>query len=211
MLFFSGCSKIHEQKDLEHHDIFRKAEPIKKPLIILDPGHGGSDPGAENKAFHLKEKDLTLKTAILVQKHLKNFGYTTHLTRQQDVFVDLDKRVTICKHQHGTHFVSIHFNSAYNKKASGVEVFYSDKNNYKESKRLADCIQKNLVKKTHGINRGIKRGNFKVIRVNMVPAVLVEAGFLSNSQEACKFKQLHYLDLTAQGIAIGIKNFIESP
>ena len=93
-----------------------------KPLIILDPGHGGSDEGA--KIHFFMEKSLTLMTSLLLRKHLNELGYRVIMTRSKDVFIPLYRRVSIANKTKAALFVSVHFNSSPSPDAHGIEIFY---------------------------------------------------------------------------------------
>ncbi len=182
-----------------------------KPLIYLDAGHGGSDEGAKVSAF--KEKRLTLLTTLLTKKHLEELGYRVVLTRGRDIFLPLQKRVALANNAKATMFVSIHFNSSPNADAHGIEVFYYDSKEHwrgKASKRLANCVLYRLIDQTDAISRGVKMGNFHVIRETDMPAVLVEAGFLTNYNERQKLKDRDYLNRVSIGIAQGIDKYFKT-
>ncbi len=181
-----------------------------KPLIILDPGHGGTDEGAKVSSF--MEKKITLTTALLTKKHLEELGYRVIMTRSRDVYLPLPRRASIANKTKGSLFVSVHFNSSPSIEAQGIEVFYYDSKEMwrtRASKRLADCILYQVIGQTEAISRGIKRGNFHVIRETEMPAVLVEGGFMTNKDERSKLRDRVYLDRLAIGIAQGIDKYMK--
>ena len=105
--------------------------------IVIDPGHGGKDPGALGKR-KLKEKDLTLKIARLVKKDLnKRLKSSVVLTRDRDVYIPLDERTAIANSKEADLFVSIHVNSSPNRKATGVETYYLGEAQDEEALRVA--------------------------------------------------------------------------
>lgn len=181
-----------------------------KPLVILDPGHGGSDEGAKINFFH--EKRITLLTTLALKKRLEEKGYRVILTRGRDVFVSLERRVAIANKTRAVIFVSIHYNASYSKDAKGIEIFY-----YKgrqalrtqSSKQLADTILRHLIKETLAESRGVKVGNFHVIRETEMPAVLVEGGFMTNKEERILLRDKTYLNKIAFGIAEGIDHYFK--
>jgi N-acetylmuramoyl-L-alanine amidase len=180
-----------------------------KPLVIIDPGHGGTDEGAKVNTF--MEKKLALTTALLTKKHLEELGYRVMMTRSRDVYLPLQRRVSIANKTKGSLFVSIHFNSSPSVEAHGIEIFYFDSKELwrtKASKRLANCILYRTVGQTDAISRGIKQGNFHVIRETDMPAVLVEGGFITNREERTKLREKAYLDKLAVGIAQGIDKYM---
>lgn len=182
-----------------------------KPVIVLDAGHGGDDTGAI--AHGITEKNSALTATLLAKKHLNTLGYRVVLTRDRDRHVPLRHRSLIAnKHKNGV-FVSIHLNSAPSKEAQGIEVFYCDNHHAKRvrhSHSLAGAILDNLIHKTSAKSRGVKKGRFHVIRETKIPSVLVEAGFITNSEESTKLKCSNYLDTLALGIAHGVDQFISS-
>lgn len=181
-----------------------------KPLIILDAGHGGTDEGAKVNTF--MEKRLTLTTSLLVRRHLEELGYRVIMTRSKDVYLPLPRRVAIANKMKGSLFVSIHFNSSPRPDAQGIEIFYFDSKEMwrtRASKRLASCILHRVLDHTDAASRGIKQGNFHVIRETDMPAVLVEGGFLTNKEERSRLRDREYLNQMAIGIAQGIDKYMK--
>lgn len=182
-----------------------------KPLIILDPGHGGSDEGA--KVNYLTEKRLTLMTALLVRKALEERGYRIIMTRTKDVFIPLQRRVSMANKTKAVLFASLHYNSSPSPDAQGIEIFYpakSHKERAAASRLLATSVLKGLLGQTSALSRGVKYGNFHVIRETTMPAVLIEAGFMTHIEERAKLRKKQYLEQVAQGIAIGIDKYCKA-
>ncbi|MFT5319361.1 MAG: N-acetylmuramoyl-L-alanine amidase, partial [Chlamydiales bacterium] len=169
-----------------------------------------------SQMYKYQEKHLTLATAMMVKDHLENLGYRVIMTRRRDVFIPLENRAKIANKPRNTLFVSIHYNAAANRKAEGVEVFFyqpnssGDQERSKASKKLASAVLKDIIKSTHAPSRGIKSGNFHVIRNTNIPSILVEGGFLTNKNEMIKLKDPKYLNRIAWGVAKGIENYLES-
>jgi N-acetylmuramoyl-L-alanine amidase len=181
----------------------------QKPLIYLDPGHGGLDLGAIIKSPHVEEKSLNLVTAHYIKRYLEQKGYRVSMTRSRDFFVPLDKRVNLANTARAGIFVSIHYNSSPNSTANGIEIFYSEDSNKRSivSKKLAESVLQKTALRTEAKSRGVKKGNLFVLKQTKMPSVLVEAGFLTNPEERDKIKQRDYLDKIAKGIAEGIDKF----
>ncbi len=185
----------------------------KNITVIIDAGHGGTDRGTRSRDKSVFEKNLALSTALMLQDHLRHFGYRPILTRSKDIFIPLYKRAAFANQKKGNIFVSIHFNSAPNHQAEGVEIFYYKPEKQKtkqitpKSKYLAEHVLSKICYYTHAKARGVKRGNFAVIRKTWMPAILVEGGFLSNTNETKKLKQSRYLNHLAYGIAVGINDY----
>lgn len=185
-----------------------------RPLIVIDPGHGGDDFGTYSlKPPRYKEKNLNLATAMMLRDILQAKGFRTVMTRSSDTFIELDQRAIFANEQSPALFVSLHYNSAPSKQAEGVEVYYfrsqSDKSRAAQSKLLADLILKMILQQTGAKSRGVKNGNFAVIRKTTMPAVLIEGGFLTNDDEVVKLKDPIYLKKIAQGVALGIERYLK--
>ncbi|MBS0648626.1 MAG: N-acetylmuramoyl-L-alanine amidase [Verrucomicrobia bacterium] len=182
-----------------------------KPLIILDAGHGGTDEGA--KIHYFMEKRLTLMTTLLLRKYLNEMGYRVIMTRSKDVFIPLERRVSIANKTKAVMFVSIHYNSSPSPDAHGIEIFYhngSDHKRAQQSKQLGSSILSELIAETHALSRGVKNGNFHVIRETSMPAVLVEGGFMTNTEERSNLRDKKYLEKIAKGVAQGIDKFVKN-
>lgn len=189
------------------------SEPKKPPLIVVDAGHGGDDFGtrsASKPKYH--EKSLNLTTALILSDFLQKMGYRILMTRSKDEFITLQKRAEFANDRQADLFVSVHYNSAPSKKAEGIEVFYyksdEDKSRSSESRKLAASVLAQLTQLTKAKSRGVKHGNFAVIRETKMPAVLVEAGFLTNEDEMEKIKDPAYVKSVAWGIAQGIQAYL---
>lgn len=187
--------------------------PYLQEVVVLDPGHGGKDPGTRSltKPFFL-EKRLTLLLSEAVRHYLKNLGYHALLTRKADHSLALEDRVEFATANVADLFVSIHFNSAPNQDAHGIEVYYFDSkknpSRAKASKFLAETVLKRTLHYTGAFNRKVKRGDFHVIRETGMPAVLIEAGFMTNDEEMEQIKNPAYLKKLALGIAHGIDDYL---
>lgn len=182
------------------------------PLIVLDAGHGGKDPGT--KVESILEKRLTLSTALLVKRALEVLGYRVVLTRSRDVSLSLQRRVGIANKMEATILVSLHYNSASNPKAKGLEVYYysskTDAMRTKESKHLANCALYQIIDQTSMSSRGVRKGNWYVNREAEMPSILIEGGFLTNPEELSHLKNRDFLNKLAEGIARGIDKYLKS-
>ena len=162
----------------------------KKPIVVIDPGHGGKDAGATARNG-IKEKDITLGIAskiVVLNNQLFENPLVLFLTRYSDTLISLGDRTQLAKKLKADVFISIHCNQALNRTASGTEVFIHPKSEVQaeESAYLGFTIQKGLVDILGVNNRGIKYGNFQVLRDNndSSAAILLELGFLSQTDEA---------------------------
>jgi N-acetylmuramoyl-L-alanine amidase len=185
---------------------------LEKPLIYLDPGHGGVDLGTVFKHPRCEEKKLNLTTSHYVKRYLEQMGYKVSMTRSRDFAVPLAKRVKLANKARAGVFVSIHYNSCPNATAEGIEIFYNDPKNErgKNSKKLASAVLDKTIFRTQAKSRGVKKGNLFVIRETQMPSVLVEAGFLTNENERTNIRHRDYIDKIAKGIAEGIDRFIKN-
>lgn len=191
---------------------FRKHEQ-ERPLIIIDPGHGGDDFGTYSLGtpkYH--EKYLNLSTARLVKTFLQQFGYRVIMTRTDDTFLSLEERALFANRLNPKLFVSIHYNSAPSREAEGIEVYYYRSNGNSgrttKSKLLAEAMLDKVITQTQAKSRGVKHGNFAVIRETEMPAVLIEGGFLTCAKEMDKIKNASYQKSLAWGIAQGIRDYL---
>ena len=170
--------------------------------ICIDPGHGGSDPGAVNGSLH--EADAALAIAKKVGALLEARGVQVKYTRTADNAVSLADRCKISDTFGADVFVSIHLNSAENKNASGIETWrYS--NVGARTKALAENVQTELIGATGAKNRGVKTtSSLYVLKHTTASAVLIEAGFLSNSKDAKLLFSESYQEKLASAIVSGI-------
>jgi N-acetylmuramoyl-L-alanine amidase len=176
---------------------------MSKPVVVLDPGHGGYDPGAV--AFGLKEKDLNLVLALKVAEKLD--GIKVLLTRERDIYVSLADRVALSKRAEPDLFLSLHAN------AGGGRGFESFTYNGLGAKDPAVAMQKALHGEIMGAlnrwevtDRGLKRAAFYVLlRQNPCPAVLIESLFLDNEREARIWREQQFVEALAAGVAKGVR------
>lgn len=167
--------------------------------VIIDAGHGGHDMGA-NPWGSLPEKVVALDTAKRLERHLREAGFRTVMTRQGDYFVSLGDRVRIVNRHRNAVFVSIHYNYGRSRRAHGAETFQHTR----ESVGLAQNIQRSMVGIPGKRDRGVRHANFYVLRNSKIPAVLVECGFLTNAREAAQARDPAHRELLAEKIAEGI-------
>lgn len=182
---------------------------VKGRIIILDPGHGGRDPGAVAKDASITEKAIVLSVASKVKSYLETDGAIVKMTRSGDTFPTLEERVGFAKNNYGELFVSIHVNSATNTSAQGAETYYSisGNDNELEDKKLASYINNAIVKNASMRDRKVKQEDYYVIRNLIMPAVLVELGFISNNEDLAKLKDSAYIDIYARSIYSGIVQY----
>jgi N-acetylmuramoyl-L-alanine amidase len=170
--------------------------------VVVDAGHGGHDSGASLHGI-LPEKVWTLEVARRLEQNLKRGGFRVIMTRSDDMFVPLDERVTISNRQQDAVFVSIHFNYSNKHAVHGIETYYTTP----QSVSLARVIHSKILDIQGLKNHGVLLAHFRVIRNNRHPAILIEAGYLTNHAEATRFSSTAYLDVLAQKIYEGIVKY----
>ncbi len=150
-------------------------------IIVIDPGHGGRDPGAIScLGYH--EKDLNLKVAGQIAALLKQKGMHVILTRDDDRYVPLHKRADIANRSHASLLLSLHANASPNFRARGYSIHVAPSAS-KASMRLGQNIDQHL-SQTSIRSRGVQQDPFTVLTQTHCPAILVEIGFISNPTEA---------------------------
>ncbi|MFD0836667.1 N-acetylmuramoyl-L-alanine amidase [Mariniflexile aquimaris] len=159
-----------------------------KKIVVIDPGHGGTDSGAIG-LNGIMEKDIVLsiaKAMVRLNTNTKS-DFEIYLTRYKDTLISLADRTRLARNLKADLFISLHCNQSENPKARGVEVYVKARggNFLKESVLLAYALQKQMKTKIGFESRGVKYGDFQVLRetTNYCPAFLVELGFLSNWDE----------------------------
>lgn len=201
--------------------------------IVLDPGHGGHDPGAKGEKGD--EKDYALDMAERIAVILEERGLNVKLTRSEDVFVSLDDRPAVAASEENSVFVSLHLNSGPpTPTARGLEVFSmtprgapstADRFNRMEVLRswpankndndgrsflLAETVHRNVLSEHKLFDRGVKRARFMVLKKAEVPGILIEAGFLSNEEDADRVDNPEWRQGMAESIASGIVEYAQS-
>lgn len=174
---------------LEFLSIFYGQSPAKQ-IVVIDPGHGGSDTGAIS-VNGVAEKDIVLSIARKLDSlntKLYDNVLDIYLTRYSDTLISLSDRTRLAKRLQADAFISLHCNQAVNKRAKGTEVYVDEKQKRytQASIQLASFIQDELHDMLGFKSRGVKSENFQVLRetTDSCPAVLLELGFLSTSDEA---------------------------
>lgn len=215
--FLLICIIIFSKEYLKVEEIYL---PITNKIIGIDPGHGGIDPGAVSKSG-LKEEDINLKIALKLKRFIEQSGGIAILTRDKDKGLyteksttlkekkveDLKNRKAIIENADCEVFVTIHLNSFTKSRYYGAQTFFSETNS--ESKRLAYLIQDELKNVLDKENKRIpsRTEDVYIITELNIPSVLVEAGFLSNEEEAKLLNTSEYQEKIAWSIYVGIMKF----
>src|SRR5437763_10282645 len=164
--------------------------------VVVDAGHGGKDSGAYRR-YGLPEKVVALDVAQRLNRKLRESQLRTVMTRDSDVFIELNDRVAIENAQKNAIFVSIHFNDSRRRGVRGFETYYHSPPSFD----LANGIQEKLMTIPNSKNGGVHTANFRVLRNATCPAVLVECGYLSNRSEGSQARDWEYRELLADRIA----------
>jgi len=209
-------------------------ERTAKPLIVIDAGHGGKDPGAVGIDTKVTEKEIVLDIAGKLQKLLEDEGYKTIMTREDDTFVDLYKRAAIANEAGADIFLSIHINASTSRSVSGIETLYYPSSTSSsgevdlydvsagttsisklkpstDGKGLARTLQDVLIAEMKTANRGIvERPKLVVLNQTKMTASLVELGFISNSNEETLLRTDEYRQRLADALLKGIKEYFSN-
>lgn len=167
--------------------------------FLIDPGHGGNDPGAVGGRS--REKDNVLQVAKKLKTLLESYGHSVRLSRSTDVFISLSERARLANSWGADYFVSLHNNAA-TATATGFETFIYNGNVSNKTRQLQNAVHDSISKGIGIRDRGKKRANFAVVRETKMPAVLIEYAFISNTNdESILINEVNNLaELTADGL-----------
>lgn len=169
-------------------------------LIVVDPGHGGSDPGAIGTKTRVTESELVLRAGLMLKEKLESKGFKVYMTREKEEYVDLYQRPNIANKLNADLFVSIHINAFSSPSAQGIEVLYAEdpsRDNYSFAKIAKDY----LITYLNRVDRGVKnRSRLVVLKNTTMPAILTELGFLTNPEEEKMLSSDKYLENAANAI-----------
>ena len=189
-----------------HHT--SEANRLNGRTIVVDAGHGGQDPGAVHNG--LREKDIVLDVSLRLEAKLKAAGANVIMTRRGDTFPTLSERAALANRSNADIFVSVHTNAAGSPAARGSETFYFTSHAAADSRKLAESLQKHMLRELNTVNRGVKIGNFHVLRNTTMPSALVELGFKTNPQEVERMKTNAFREASADALYKGIIEFYET-
>jgi N-acetylmuramoyl-L-alanine amidase len=179
--------------------------PRGRVLVVIDPGHGGKDPGAVGLGG-LREVDVILPISQDVSQILKQQGVEVIMTRNADYFVSLQGRTALANSRRANIFVSIHANAVGGGRTgvNGMETFHAG------NSELATAIHRSILRSvTIANDRGVKQSRFYVLRTSRMPAALVEVGFVTGSVDNARLRDPAYRRRMAQAIAQGILDYIQ--
>lgn len=183
-----------------------KSEKQKKSLagkvIVIDPGHGGADPGAKGYDGTY-EKDLTLKTSKYIAGYLTSKGARVFLTRTTDVKKELCDIVAFANRINADIYIAVHFNSIEKGKISGTETYYYTPQSF----RLASLLHKRMLLLLRRQDEGVKRAKFYTISKANMPAVLVEPIYISDMQESILARSKTLQKEIAKAVVLGVEDY----
>ncbi|EFR87650.1 N-acetylmuramoyl-L-alanine amidase [Listeria marthii] len=184
-----------------------KTTKLSEATIVIDPGHGGNDPGAKG-ANGTIEKEMTLKTAKQLKEKLESRGAKVILTRNSDKYISLKARTNVAAKNNADVFISIHFDSLEDtsKAVSGQTTYYYDNSD----KSLAESINTTLGNDLPTSNRGSRVGDYYVVRENSQPAVLLELGYLSSAKDERNINSASYRSQIADSVTDGLSNYFSN-
>ena len=225
LLMVCGCLYIRDFFRKDHKDSALKADSVREAVpgveenkpdtefpeqekytVVLDAGHGGEDGGTVEQTA--TEKEINLAVVLKMRELLENQGICVVLTREQDIFIKLEERVRVANGEKADLFVSIHCNY-YEKDSSiyGLECYYCK--GAEDGKYYAERILDTIEKSGEIVSRNAKPSGYYILKNTTVPAVLVEAGYLSNYNERNQLMSGEYQGKLAQELVEGIVEGLE--
>lgn len=213
--FFLYCSFLYSPQHTQKEEVLTENEELlHKKVIVIDPGHGGYDPGTFGNDLY--EKNINLDVASALQKTLEKEGTTVYLTRSDDHNPTLTDRARFSSQKKADVFISLHINATKDTRANGISTYYS-RHLYKkeanpfpeESKELAETIASNVSHTLEMDNHGAFDQGFVVLRQNKAPSILVELGFITNKQDSNKMKDSYFASDAAEGIKRGLLEYFK--
>ena len=232
--------RMQTQRPAERTDIAQDVPPRsnrggRRPVVMIDPGHGGEDPGAIGSSG-LKEKNVVLSIARETKNRLESIGYTVYMTRNEDIFIPLGVRVAKARARHADVFVSIHADAFTSPSARGTGVYMLNtkgatssaakflaqtQNNadaigmtqtatMRDSRKLGHSVLTELGKLNQLHKGRVDEANFAVLRAPDIPSILVETAFLSNPTEERLLGSDSFRRQCADAIATGIQKYVNN-
>lgn len=198
---------VSTEDDIASEPIVVRGDELHNKIIIVDPGHGGTDGGATGTNYATLEKTINLEVALKLRNKLEAAGATVVMTRSDDHALTLQQRVDVAVTNKANLFVSIHHNTHPNTQTNGTIVFYY---NQGSSGKLASLVQKEIVQATSYTNLQSRFGDYYVLRENPVTAILAEIGFLTNPAEELKLRSEEQQNAAAEGLYKGIVQYFAS-
>ena len=192
--------------------------PLQGHKVMIDPGHGGKDPGAIGLAG-VREKDVVLDVSLELARQLREWGAEVRLTRDSDRQVagpdapkreDLQARVDLANNWPAEIFISMHSNANNNRDIKGTEAYVS-RNSSDASKRLATAMHTHMVNDLGLPDRKVLKSDFYVIKNTSMPGMLMEIAYVSNAEEEAKLGDPNFRKQAATAMAEGVKDYFNAP
>lgn len=222
IILLSMMSIVHKDFSCKSLNCITPVQADEEKIILIDPGHGGLDGGAESQRGTI-EKDINLSISLKLRDKLNKLGYIVIMTRDVDKGLyseggslnkkkieDLNNRCKIKRESNCDLFISIHQNFFSESYYSGAQVWYA-KN--EESEKLAHTIQENLRKDLDKKNKRVEKvgSSYKILRCYLdTPSVIVECGFLTNPKEERKLVDEEYQDKISESLVKSINEYFEN-
>lgn len=175
---------------------------LKGKTIVVDPGHGGEDPGAFG-INGVREKDLTLRTALLVSDYLRKNGASVVMTRKTDIKHDLSDIVDFTENAKADIYVGVHYNSIDGRSIAGTETYYYTPQSF----RLASLVHKEMVLNLKRQDRGVRRAMFYTIHHSTMPSVLIEPVYITDPHEGALAQSKTFEKEIALSVTKGIIDY----
>ena len=198
----------------------RGTQKVASPLILVDAGHGGSDPGMIGVGG-LEEKGINLSISLLLRDTLEKSGYSVIMTREEDKGLydssaankkaqDMQRRIAMIREYAPVLSVSIHQNSYQDEGVHGPQVFYYESS--VEGKKLAEAVQSSLNNQLEVDRPREVKGNtsYYLLKRSSGTLVIVECGFLTNPEEAQKLQTKEYQEKVAAAVSEGIRTYLNA-
>ena len=180
-------------------------------LIVVDAGHGGEDSGCVG--YGVYEKDINLQIAMRVKRRLEEQGFRVMMPRETDEFLSVEERVELANSYQADAYVSIHQNTyeGGDKSVNGIEMWYDGADGSRDNERLARLIHEETIRSTGANERVLwDIADLCVTNRTLMPACLIETGFLTNKEECRRLSTAEYQEKIAEGIVEGIELYFYS-
>lgn len=186
--------------------------------VVIDAGHGGTDPGSIGYMSKMPEADLNLQISKMLEEKLKKAGIMVVMTRSDENGLaegrgkkfkkeDMRLRKELIKDVRPNMVISVHHNSYTNHKLRGAQVFYDKTSEI--SKQIAECIQKEFINSLEHSNKSTSPGDYFMLKCTSAPSVIVECGFISNAEEEQLLLTKEYQEKIVNAIYLGVVNFLQ--
>ena len=177
---------------------------LKYGPVVIDPGHGGRDPGTAHNGF--REKDIVLEVALMAADMLRGSGVDARMTRGTDTFIELNDRAAVAGQVGAKLFVSLHCDSAPNRRARGFTV-YAPRNRMGQTNSFAAIMEQSMLA-TKMKSRGVRPAGFRVLLRTKCPAILLEMGYLSNRYDARLLASKSFKRSTGWAVANAVTRYL---